>query len=312
MLLQTVFGLQVTWYSALTYAILAIVAGYQAVKILTRQEPLEAALAETTKEILVTAIVVAMVLYYSANFVNLGSVSPQGVVDALQSVAQEAYLRMVKIAQCVTNIRLSGPVSAYAGYAEAKFSIYDSLYEQAIWMYNQLAGLARFLAMYGGLALGLGLTVYAAAARRIGGIVIGVVLGLWIGLAVLASAASHAIDYCAVQGLGVWGQTFYPFTSVGSHCDDALLATLQGNATTTANTVSTTTSSTTTPTTPQHGIWRGIPQTSSQSTTTTATSSQSSVSCNDYTGWQMVIAYAWLFLLIAPSLGLAVGYLLSQ
>jgi hypothetical protein len=277
MILQTVFGLQVTWYSALTYAILAVVAAYEAIKILTRQEPLEAALAEATKEIIVTAIVAMTVLYYSANLVNLGSVSPQGVVDALQSVAQEAYLRNVKIAQCIANIRLSGPVSAYAGYAEAKFSIYDSLYEQAVWMYNQLAGLARFLAMYGGLALGLGLTIYAAAARRIGGIVIGVVLGLWVGLAVLASAASHAIDYCAVQGLGPWGQTYYPIISAGTHCDDALLATL--NAT---------------------------------SMNTTTTTSSQSVSCNDYTGWQMAIAYAWLFLFIAPSLGLAVGYLLGQ
>jgi hypothetical protein len=282
MILQTVFGLQVTWYSALTYAILAVVAAYEAIKILTRQEPLEAALAEATKEILVTAVVAAMVLYYSAKFVNLGSVSPQGVVDSLQSVAQEAYMRNVKIAQCIANIRLSGPASAYAGYAEAKFSIYDSLYEQAIWMYNQLAGLARFLAAYGGLALTLGLTIYAAAARRIGGIVIGVVLGLWIGLVVLASAASHAIDYCAVQGLGPWGQTFYPLSAVG--CDDALLATLN------ATSMNTTTSS--------------------QSTTSTTTSSQ--VSCNDYTGWQMAIAYAWLFLLIAPSLGFAVGYLLGQ
>jgi hypothetical protein len=280
MILQTVFGLQVAWYSALTYAILAAVAAYEAIKILTRQEPLEAALAESVKEILVTAIVAAMVLYYSANLVNLGSVSPQGVVDSLQSVAQEAYLRNVKIAQCIANIRLSGPVSAYAGYAEAKFSIYDSLYEQAVWMYNQLAGLARFLAAYGGLALTLGLTVYAAAARRIGGIVIGVVLGLWVGLAVLASAASQSIDYCAVQGLGPWGQTFYPLSAVGTHCDDELLATLNATSTT-AN-------------------------------TTTTASSQSSVSCNDYTGWQMAIAYAWLFLFIAPSLGLAVGYLLGQ
>jgi len=286
MILQTVFGLQVTWYSALTYAILAAVAAYEAIKILTRQEPLEAALAEATKEILVTAVVAAVVLYYSANLVNLGNVNPQGVVDSLQSVAQEAYMRNVKIAQCIANIRLSGPASAYAGYAEAKFSIYDTLYEQAIWMYNQLAGLARFLAMYGGLALTLGLTVYAAAARRIGGIVIGVVLGLWIGLAVLASAASHAIDYCAVQGLGPWGETFYPFSAVG--CDDKLLATLNATSTT-ANTTT---------------------ATSSQSTTSTTTSSQ--VSCNDYTGWQMAIAYAWLFLLIAPSLGLAVGYLLGQ
>jgi hypothetical protein len=283
-----VFGLQVTWYSALTYAILAAVAGYQVIKILARQEPLEAALAESVKEILVTAIVAAMVLYYSANLVNLGNVSPQGVVNALQSIAQEAYLRNVKIAQCIANIRLSGPASAYSGYAEAKFSIYDTLYEQAIWMYNQLAGLARFLAIYGGLALGLGLTVYAAAARRIGGIVIGVVLGLWIGLAVLASAASHAIDYCAVQGLGPWGQTFYPIVSAGTHCDDALLATLNATSTT-ANTTT---------------------ATSSQSTTSTTTSSQ--VLCNDYAGWQMVIAYAWLFTFIAPSLGLAVGYLLGQ
>jgi len=311
MILQTVFGLQVTWYSALTYAILAVVAAYEAIKILTRQEPLEAALAEATKEILVTAVVAAMVLYYSANLVNLGNVNPQGVVDSLQSVAQEAYMRNVKIAQCIANIRLSGPVSAYAGYAEAKFSIYDSLYEQAIWMYNQLAGLARFLAMYGGLALTLGLTIYAAAARRIGGIVIGVVLGLWIGLAVLASAASHAIDYCAVQGLGSWGETFYPFSAVGTHCDDELLATLNATSTT-ANTKTTTTPVTSTTTTTRIVVYpHGLPPPPPKTTTSTTTSSQS-VSCNDYTGWQMAIAYAWLFLFIAPSLGLAVGYLLGQ
>ncbi|MDT7873933.1 MAG: hypothetical protein RQ859_01015 [Pyrobaculum sp.] len=262
MLLETVFGLQVTWTSALTYSILALAAGYQIFKILTRQEPIETVLGEVIKEVVITAVVASAVLYWSQELINIRASSPQAVVDQLQSVAQEAYLRTVKIAQCIANIRLSGPLSAYAGYAEAKFGLYIPLYEQAVWMYNQLAGLARFLAEYGGLAVSLGLAIYAAAARRIGGIVIGAVLGLWIALAILAAAAAGQIKYCATQKIGKWGGDFHPFLDRG--CDDDLL----------------------------HSLKEG--------------------DCTDYAGWQLVVAYAWLFLFIAPAVSLAVGYLLGS
>jgi len=262
MLLETVFGLQVTWTSALTYSILALAAGYQIFKILTRQEPIETVLGEVIKEVVITAVVASAVLYWSQELINIRASSPQAVVDQLQSVAQEAYLRTVKIAQCIANIRLSGPLSAYAGYAEAKFGLYIPLYEQAVWMYNQLAGLARFLAEYGGLAVSLGLAIYAAAARRIGGIVIGAVLGLWIALAILAAAAAGQIKYCATQKVGKWGDDFHPFLDRG--CDDDLL----------------------------HSLKEG--------------------GCTDYAGWQLVVAYAWLFLFIAPAVSLAVGYLLGS
>jgi hypothetical protein len=262
MLLETVFGLQVTWTSALTYSILALVAGYQIFKIFTRQEPIETVLGEVIKEVIITAVVVSAVLYWSQELINIRVSSPQAVADQLQSVAQEAYLRTVKIAQCIANIRLSGPLSAYAGYAEAKFGLYVPLYEQAVWMYNQLSGLARFLAEYGGLAVSLGLAIYAAAARRIGGIAIGAVLGLWIALAVLAAAATSQIKYCATQKMGIWGADFHPFLDRG--CDDGLL----------------------------HSLKEG--------------------NCVDYSGWQLVIAYAWLFLFIAPAISLAVGYLLGS
>jgi hypothetical protein len=262
MFLETVFGLQISWNSALTYSILALAAGYEIFKIFTRQEPVDAVLGETIKEILITAVVVAAVLYYSPELINVKVTNPQDVVNNLQSVAQEAYLRTVKIAQCIANIRLSGPLSAYAGYAEAKFGIYMPLYEQAVWMYNQLAGLARFLAEYGGLAVSLGLAIYAAAARRIGGIVIGAVLGLWIALAILAYAAASQIQYCATEKIGRWGDDFHPFIDRG--CDDDLVNSLK------------------------YG------------------------DCKDYQGWQLVIAYAWLFLFIAPAVSLAVGYLLGS
>jgi len=264
MLLEAVFGLQISWQSALTYSILALAAGYEVFKIFTRQEPIEAVLGEVIKEVVITAVVVAAVLYYSPELINIKVASPQNVVDQLQSVAQEAYLRMVKIAQCIANIRLSGPLSAYAGYAEAKFGIYTPLYEQAVWMYNQLAGLARFLAEYGGAAASLGLAIYAAAARRIGGIVIGAVLGLWIALAILAAAAAGQIKYCATNKVGKWGGDFHPFLDRG--CDDDLANSLD----------------------PKTGY------------------------CNDYAGWQLAIAYAWLFLFIAPAVSLAVGYLLGS
>ncbi|MFZ8842354.1 MAG: hypothetical protein ACO2PM_26175 [Pyrobaculum sp.] len=262
MLLETVFGLQVTWASALTYSILALAAGYQIFKIFTRYEPVESVLGEVLKEVAITAVVVSAVLYWSHELINVQVSSPQTVVDQLQSVAQEAYLRTVKIAQCIANIRLSGPLSAYAGYAEAKFGIYVPLYEQAVWMYNQLAGLARFLAEYGGLAVSLGLAIYAAAARRIGGIAIGAALGLWIALAILAAAATSQVKYCATQKVGKWGDDFHPFIDRG--CDDDLLRSLKETY------------------------------------------------CVDYTGWQLVIAYAWLFLFIAPAISLAIGYLLGS
>jgi len=262
MLLETVFGLQISWPSALTYSILALAAGYQIFKIFTRQEPIESVMGEVIKEVMITAVVVSAVLYFSQELINIRVADPQHVVNQLQSVAQEGYLRTVKIAQCIANIRLSGPLSAYAGYAEAKFGLYVPLYEQAVWMYNQLAGLARFLAEYGGLAVSLGLAIYAAAARRVGGIVIGAVLGLWIALAILATAAADQIKYCATQKIGKWGDDFHPFIDRG--CDDDLLHSLrQGN-------------------------------------------------CVDYAGWQLVIAYAWLFLFIAPAVSLAVGHLLGS
>jgi len=265
MLLESVFGLQISWQSALTYSILALAAGYEVFKIFTRQEPIEAVLGEVVKEVLITAVVVSAVLYYSPELINIKVADPYRVVDQLQSVAQEAYLRTVKIAQCIANIRLSGPLSAYAGYAEAKFGIYTPLYEQAVWMYNQLAGLARFLAQYGGVAVSLGLAIYAAAARRIGGIVIGAVLGLWIALAILAAAASDQIMYCATQKIKRWGDDFHPFIDRG--CDDDLASSLDP---------------------------------------------AKSGYCADYAGWQMAIAYAWLFLFIAPAVSLAVGYLLGS
>jgi hypothetical protein len=176
------------------------------------------------------------------------------VVDKLQTVVEEAYCRVVKMEQCVANIRLSGPAGAYAGYAEAKFSKHKSLYEQAIWLYNQLTGLARYLVEYGPTILAAGMLIYAAWLRKVGGVIIGIFIGLWVGLALLAGAVQ--INTTCINKTGVWGKDFHPILDIG--CDE--------------------------------GIINAI---------------------DDYEQWQRAVAYAWLFLIAAPAIGAAVGYLLG-
>jgi|ADKH01.1.fsa_nt_gi hypothetical protein len=246
-------GLAFTWNSAVTVAILAIVVLIETLKLLGRAQRLEVALADVLKEVAILFTVVFFIMNLW-QFVPVKVTSPQEVVDKLQTVVEEAYCRVVKMEQCVANIRLSGPAGAYAGYAEAKFSKYKSLYEQAIWLYNQLTGLARYLVEYGPTVLAAGMLIYAAWLRKVGGVVIGIFIGLWVGLALLAGAVQ--INNTCINKTGVWGEDFKPIASIG--CDD--------------------------------GIVNAI---------------------DDYEQWQRAVAYAWLFLIAAPAIGAAVGYLLG-
>jgi len=250
-------GLAFAWNSAVTIAILAIVALIETLKLLGRVQRLEAVLADVLKEIAVLFTVVFFIMNLW-QFVPVKVTSPQEVISRLQLVVDEAYSRTVKMEQCVANIRLSGPAGAYAGYAEAKFSKYKPLYEQGVWMYSQLTGLARYLAEYGPPILAAGMLIYAAWLRKIGGIVIGIFAGLWVGLALLAGAVN--IIPAAVNKVGVWGEDFHPILDVG--CDNEILDALQTYT-------------------------------------------------DDYTQWQLALAYAWLFLIAAPAVGGAVGYLLG-
>jgi hypothetical protein len=250
-------GLAFAWNSAVTITILAIVALIETLKLLGRVQRLEAALADILKEIAVLFTVVFFIMNLW-QFVPVSAAQPKEVINKLQLVVDEAYERTVKMEQCVANIRLSGPAGAYAGYAEAKFSKYKSLYEQAIWMYNQLSGLARHLAEYGPTILAAGMLIYAAWLRKVGGVIIGIFTGLWVGLALLAGAVQ--IIPAAVNKVGVWGEDFHPFLDIG--CDNDIVNALQTHT-------------------------------------------------DDYTQWQLALAYAWLFLIAVPAVGAAVGYLLG-
>jgi hypothetical protein len=180
---------------------------------------------------------------------------PTEVVNKLQLVVDEAYNRTVKMEQCVANIRMSGPLGSYSGYAEAKFAKYKSLYEEAIWTYSQLVGLARYLVEYGPPILAAGMLIYAAWLRKVGGVILGVFIGLWVGLALVAGAVNVNLD--AIHKVGVWGRDFHPIWDIG--CDNDIVAAAD----------------------------------------------------KDYTQWQMALAYASLFLIAAPTVGGAVGYLLG-
>jgi hypothetical protein len=192
-------GLAFTWNSAVTITILAIVALIETIKLLGRVQRLEAALADVLKEIAV--LFTGRVLHHEPLAVHPSKSHVAAGGDQQASAgSRRGLLQIVKMEQCVANIRLSGPAGAYAGYAEAKFSKYKSLYEQAVWMYNQLAGLARYLAEYGPPILAAGMLIYAAWLRKVGGVIIGI-FGLWVGLALLAGAVQ--IIPAAQQGRGV-------------------------------------------------------------------------------------------------------------
>jgi len=250
-------GLEFTWNTAVTVTILAIVALIETFKLLGRVQRLEAALADVLKEIAVLFTVVFFIMNLW-QFVPVKVASPQEVISKLQLTVDEAYCRTVKMEQCVANIRLTGPAGAYAGYAEAKFSKYKSLYEQAIFMYNQLAGLARYLTEYGPTILAAGMLIYAAWLRKVGGVIIGIFTGLWVGLALLTGAL-QIIPSCTNK-VGVWDRDFKPIEAIG--CDNDIVNALQTYT-------------------------------------------------DDYTQWQLALAYAWLFLIAAPAVGAAVGYLLG-
>jgi len=270
-------GLAFTWNSAITVMILAIVVLIETMKLFGRLQRLEAMFADVLKEL----AILFMVMFFIMNLWQLIPVkvtSPNEVISKLQLVVDEAYCRVVKMEQCVANIRLSGPAGSYAGYAEARFSKYKTLYEQAIWMYNQLTGLARYLAEYGPPILAAGLLIYVAWLRKIGGIIIGIFIGLWVGLALLAGAV-EIIPICyMVSGLGslpipitipipisipglAWAEDFKPIAAIG--CDNRILDSLKLPA------------------------------------------------LDDYAQWQLALAYASLFLIAAPAVGAAVGYLLG-
>ena len=220
----TLGGLTVKWNTAVTYALLAAAALVTSMQVFARMKSVDVAVGEILKEV----AVFALVAYFIVNIHHYIKPAVASVDDALQkaqSIADACYCRLVKAAQCVANIRLSGPASAYAGFAEAKLSKYTAVYQQALWQYSQLAGLIQWFKEYGGILLAAGLLIYAAWLRSLGGVIIGLMLGIWLGATYLLNSVQVDVSLCygcqgkTCQG-AVGSKDFHPVLDVG--CDDKL------------------------------------------------------------------------------------------
>ena len=201
--------------TAVAYAILAIFAVYRLVRALALPGQLQYELAELIKEAAVFAVVLWSISWLGTNLYQAtGVLYPGGEISKL---IDEAWIRTVKSQQCIANIRLSGPFSAYASYAEAKLSVYTTVYESSLWTLSQLRGVETALRQYGPVALAIAFALYAAWLRPIAGAIIGVVLGAWLGVVIYSTYAPGQITYLQTQ---LQGMDFRPFVDLG--CDDRL------------------------------------------------------------------------------------------
>jgi len=266
MILQAVTlpgGLTVEWNTAVTYGIFAAAALIIAVQILARMRTVDIAVGEILKEAAVLALVMYFVVHIQQYAPTAGLNTPSAVQQKAEDVVDACYCRLVKAAQCVANIRLSGPASAYAGFAEAKLSKYTALYQQALWQYSQLVGLIQWFREYGGILLAAGLLIYAVWLRALGGVVIGLTIGIWLGVVYLLGSVNVDVALCyGCQGKqcqgAVGSKDFHPILDVG--CDDWLVEMYE----------------------------------------------------QDYEQWRYATAAYWLFLVVAPALAAAAGFLLSR
>ncbi|MEM4024130.1 hypothetical protein [Pyrobaculum sp.] len=201
--------------TAIAYSILAIYAGYKLIRALSIPGQLQHELTDLIKEAAVFAVVLWAVSWIGTNlYKTTGVLYPS---DEVKKLIDEAWIRTVKSQQCIANIRLSGPFSAYASYAEAKLSVYTTVYESSLWTLSQLRGIQAVLQQYGPVILAIAFALYAAWLRPIGGAVIGVVLGAWLGVATFATYAPGQITFLQQH---LQGMDFHPFVDLG--CDDRL------------------------------------------------------------------------------------------
>ncbi|MEM1568941.1 MAG: hypothetical protein QXI84_10710 [Thermofilaceae archaeon] len=199
----SIAGLSVSLNLVLPYTILAIYAAYKIIKMYVERGTVQE-LSDVFKEVAVFATVVGLITIFSS------WPAPQGIDNMLE----QAWNRTVKAQQCIANIRLSGPFAAYASYAEAKLSKYTVVYDNALWLLSQLQGMYRVLSQWGPTVLAIAFAIYAAWLRPIGGALIGVVAGAWLGLAVFSAYAPQGIQFFNITA------DYHPFTAIG--CDDSL------------------------------------------------------------------------------------------
>lgn len=200
----SIAGLPVNINDVLPYTILAIYAIYKLAKVYVERAPVHE-LGDVFKEVAVFAFVTGIIVIFSS------WPAPQGI-DLL---LDQAWHRTVKAQQCIANIRLSGPLAAYSSFAEAKLSKFLVVYDNAIWLLSQLQGIYKALLQYGPFILAIAFAIYAAWLRPIGGAIIGVVAGAWLGLAIFAYYAPQNIQFITIT------DDYQPFASL--RCDDNLV-----------------------------------------------------------------------------------------
>lgn len=194
--------------------VLAVYIGYRILSLLWHEQ-VQRVLADVVKEMIIWAFVFSAVVQYSTVLSFMST-----YFNALYSLTEEAYSRIVAMSYCTANLALSGPLAPYSSVANAKFSIYQSAYYNVLNAGVQVVGAARFLTEYGFVLLTVGFLLYAAWLRPLGGALIGVVMGVAIGVAALAGWAPTQISQVGSEVLN-YAKSLHPFTAVG--CDDNLV-----------------------------------------------------------------------------------------
>lgn len=184
--------------------------GWIAVRTFLMAHPF-VSMAELVKEVAVWALVVGLMTQVTYKFTALPDPGP-----VLSSLFDEVYRRIYSIANCIVNIQLSGPLSAYSQLAQAKLAPHSTVYDQMMWSLSLAMGVYKALKDWGAALLAIGFLIYAGWMRPWGGMIIGLVAGLAFGLAFFAAAAQNSgIKYTPQHD-------YYPVQAVVAHCDEEL------------------------------------------------------------------------------------------
>lgn len=224
-----VLGLPVSVNLALPYLIINIAMAYKLLRAYLAKEALTHELGDIIKEVAIYAFVMGVLFGIDHTWSSgppLVNAALQGAQPTdINALINEAWVRMVKAQQCIANMRLSGPLSAYAPYAEAKLSVYLAVYDSSIWWLSQLRGVELVIYYFGRYLLAIAFALYAFWLRPIAGAIIGVIIGAWLGVLTVAYYGPQTgIKFIANQ---IAGEDYHPIEAVVDHCDDHLMSLYQ-------------------------------------------------------------------------------------
>lgn len=194
--------------------IMGIFFAWRIISLLMHREHVGISATETIKEFAVFAVVFAVVQLYATP--AFGEV--RDAISTYGRLVDEVYMRHVKYHQCVANLRLSGPFSAYASYAEAKYAVYAAVYTDAMARLSAIHGAALYILSVGPILLAVGFLLYAAWLRPLGAVLIATAVSVAVGAVVTAEYVLGKVDILQDR---LRGMDFHPFVAVG--CDDRLL-----------------------------------------------------------------------------------------